>query len=185
MTKYFTRTLNTYMATAYTEVWEGDTGKRVPVGSCQYTASSTTDTIARASLKAAGIEVKRGMHVEVENLGGIVYGMTIDEFVQRAHIIDKPSNDLFTRAIYTFEVTLYQDVWEKGVGHREKVGSCQYVAASTSATEARAAHKANGLPYKRGMHVEVAEVGKTLYGMPVDEFTHFAHPVKNAEVQEG
>lgn len=182
MTNKFTRTINTYKATAYTPVWDDEgNGKLVEVGSCVFEDTCSTDTKARAALKSAGIAVKRGMRVEVECIGGKVYAMIVGDFLAFARPIEKADPSLFTRTISTFRATAYGEVWEKGIGKRVALGSCEYVAASTSGTEARAALKVNGIAVKRGQHVEVELVASTLYGMTVDEFMSHAQPVENVE----
>ena len=91
MTKMFTRTITTFAAIAYEAKWDMDkgTGKLVEVGRCEYVAASTTPTEARAALKAAGVPVRKGMQVKIGKIAEQTYGMTVDEFMQHAHIIEK------------------------------------------------------------------------------------------------
>lgn len=91
MTKMFTRTISTFEVTAYEPKWDMDkgTGKLLEVGRCEYVAASTTPTEARAALKAAGVPVRKGMQVKIEKIAEKTYGMTVDEFMAHAHIIEK------------------------------------------------------------------------------------------------
>lgn len=88
---------------------------------------------------------------------------------------------MFTRSVVKYAAIAYEEKWENGVGRREEIGRTEYVAASTTPTEARAALKAAGIQVKRGMHIEVVEVEKTLYGMTVDEFMLYAKPIKSEQ----
>lgn len=91
---------------------------------------------------------------------------------------------MFTRSVITYNAIAYAEEWKDGIGRRVEIGRTEYVAASTTPTEARAALKAAGVPVKRGTHVEIVEVGKTLYGMTVEEFMAYAQPIKTESVEQ-
>lgn len=91
---------------------------------------------------------------------------------------------MFTRSITKYAAIAYAEEWKDGIGRRVEVGRAEYVAASTTPTEARAALKAAGVPVKRGTHVEVVELERTLYGMTVEEFMAYAQPIKTESVEQ-
>ena len=91
MTKMFTRTITTFEATAFVPKWDmaKGVGKLEEVGRAQYVAASTNNTEARAALKAAGVPVKKGMQIRIEKVSEEVYGMTIEQFMAHAQLIDR------------------------------------------------------------------------------------------------
>ena len=93
MAEMITRSMYQFKATSYKEEWKDGVGKRVAVGSVEYVGTSTTPTKARAALKAEGIECRRGMHVEIETVGKVLYGMPIDQFFALAQPIEQESEE--------------------------------------------------------------------------------------------
>lgn len=91
---------------------------------------------------------------------------------------------MFTRSVIKYNAIAYAEEWKDGIGRRVEIGRTEYVAASTTPTEARAALKAAGVPVKRGTHIEVIEVEKTLYGMTVEDFMSYAQPIKTESVEQ-
>lgn len=91
---------------------------------------------------------------------------------------------MFTRSVIKYNAIAYAEEWKDGIGRRVEIGRTEYVAASTTPTEARAALKAAGVPVKRGTHIEVVEVEKTLYGMTVEDFMAYAQPIKTESVEQ-
>lgn len=91
---------------------------------------------------------------------------------------------MFTRSITKYAAIAYAEKWENGIGRRVEVGRAEYVAASTTPTEARAALKAAGIAVKRGMHVEIVELEQTLYGMSVEDFMRYAQPIESKKLDE-
>lgn len=89
MAQMFTRTITTFKATAYAIEWDGDTPKAKQLGSTEFVGSNATKTDARAALKAAGISCPRGTEIRVEEVESVVYGMSVDEFMQHAKPVER------------------------------------------------------------------------------------------------
>lgn len=85
----FTRTITTWKATAYGISWEGDTPKAVKLGSAEFVATNATKTDARKALKAAGIDCPRGTEIRLEEVEAVVYGMSVETFMQYAKPIER------------------------------------------------------------------------------------------------
>ena len=86
MATMFTRTINDYQATA---IGLDDNAERVELGTIRYSATNDNASAARAAFKRAGIAVPNGSKVKVVEVGQTIYGMTIEEFVANAHIIER------------------------------------------------------------------------------------------------
>ena len=89
MAQMFTRTINTYKATAYTIKWVNGQPTADELGSAIYVGAHESKTDARAALKAAGIPVKRGMEVVIDIVDSTVWGMSVEEFMQHAQPIQR------------------------------------------------------------------------------------------------
>ena len=89
MAQMFTRTITTFKASAYTIEWEGETPKAKLLGSAEFVGSNASKTDARAALKAAGVECKRGTEVRIEEVEQVVYGMSVEEFMQHAKPVER------------------------------------------------------------------------------------------------
>ena len=91
MTKMFTRTITTFEAVAFVPKWDmaKGVGKLEEVGRTQYVGASTNNTEARAALKAAGVPVRKGMQIRIEKVAEEVYGMTVEQFMAHAQLIDR------------------------------------------------------------------------------------------------
>lgn len=89
MATMFTRTINTYKATA-SELRKVD-GQKVAVdlGSVVYAGASDNESAARKALKAAGVPCPRGTFIDIELVGSKTYGMTVDEFMKYAHEVER------------------------------------------------------------------------------------------------
>ena len=85
----FTRTITTFRASAYTIEWEGETPKAKLLGQAEWVASNASKTDARAALKAAGVNCPRGTEVRIEEVEQVVYGMSVEEFMQHARSIER------------------------------------------------------------------------------------------------
>ena len=83
----FTRTITKFRATAIGIDWEGNNPIAKVLGSCEFFASNATKTDARKALKSAGVEVKRGTEVRIEEIEKVTYGMDIEQFMQLAQPI--------------------------------------------------------------------------------------------------
>ena len=89
MAQMFTRTINTYKATAYTIKWVNGKPEAEELGSATFVAAHESKTDARAALKAAGVAVKRGMEVVIDVIDSTVWGMSVEEFMQHAQPIER------------------------------------------------------------------------------------------------
>lgn len=58
------------------------------LGSTEYTAPHSTDTLARKMLRAAGVDCPRGVQVRVEEIGVHTYGVTDEDFLASATQLD-------------------------------------------------------------------------------------------------
>ena len=85
----FTRTITTFKATAYAIEWQGETPVAKQLGSAEFVGSNASKTDARAALKAAGINCPRGTEVRIEEVEQVVYGMSVEEFMQHARPIER------------------------------------------------------------------------------------------------
>lgn len=88
-----TRKFKTFSATAFKMIAKatesGELAATVePVGACEFIAPHATDTIARKQLRAHGIECPRGIQVHVEEVGEHTYGITEEDFLANATVID-------------------------------------------------------------------------------------------------
>ena len=93
MAQMFTRTITTFKATAYTIEWVDNTPKAKKLGEAVFVGSNATKTDARAALKAAGIACPRGTEVRIETVEEVVYGMSVEEFMQHAKPIERAANE--------------------------------------------------------------------------------------------
>ena len=89
MAQMFTRTINTYKATAFGIKWNQGKVEATELGSATYVAAHESKTDARAALKAAGVDVKRGTEVVIELVDSTVWGMSVEEFMQHAQPIER------------------------------------------------------------------------------------------------
>lgn len=90
---------------------------------------------------------------------------------------------MFTRTITTYRATAAKTVLENGKFVAKVIGSVEYVSASTSKTEARAALKNAGVEVQRGCEVLIEKVAEETFGMPVETFMMYATRIeKGAEV---
>lgn len=93
MAQMFTRTITTYEAKAYTIKWADGNPIADELGKAQFVSSNATRTEARAALKAAGVPIKRGTEIVVNELEQVVYGMSVEEFMQHAKPIARVEKD--------------------------------------------------------------------------------------------
>lgn len=93
MATMFTRTITTYKATAYAIKWVDGKPEADELGSAEFVSSNATKTEARAALKAAGVECKRGTEINIVEVEQVVYGMSVEEFMQHARPIAKVEQD--------------------------------------------------------------------------------------------
>lgn len=92
---------------------------------------------------------------------------------------------MFTRTITTYRATAAKTILENGKFVAKVIGSVEYVSASTSKTEARAALKNAGVEVQRGCEVLIEKVAEETYGMPVETFMMYATRIeKGAEDSE-
>lgn len=89
MAQMFTRTINTYKATAYAIKWVDGKPEADELGSAEFIAAHESRTDARAALKAAGVDVKRGMEIVIECIDSTVWGMSVEEFMQHAQPVER------------------------------------------------------------------------------------------------
>lgn len=89
MAQMFTRSIKTLKATAKAAKRVGNDAVLETVGSVTYTAANDSEGAARKALHAAGIPTPRGTVVIVEVIGEKVFGMTVDEFMQYAHEVER------------------------------------------------------------------------------------------------
>lgn len=89
MANMFTRTITTYKATAYTIKWVDGKPEADELGSAEFVSSNANRTEARAALKAAGVACKRGTEIRIDELESVVYGMSVEEFMQHAKPIER------------------------------------------------------------------------------------------------
>lgn len=88
MTTKFTRTVTTYKAVAYKEVWNDGIGTREEFASVEYDAASTNNTDARAALVAAGFKCPRGTYIEIVPVAEKKYSIDLDTFVSIAELVE-------------------------------------------------------------------------------------------------
>lgn len=93
MAQMFTRTITTFKATAYAIEWDGNQPLAKSLGEAVFVGSNATKTDARAALKAAGIACPRGTEIRLEELESVVYGMSVEEFMQHARPIERTKNE--------------------------------------------------------------------------------------------
>ena len=94
---------------------------------------------------------------------------------------------MFTRTINTYEATAYAVEVDKTTKQAavKTLGTAQFISTNGSATEARAALKAAGVPVKRGTLVEYEVIESVKYGMPVELFMQYATPISaNSDIIE-
>ena len=85
MAKQVTRTVTTWNATAYkVELHDGNPTIKT-IGAVTYDSQSTTQTEARAALKAAGYEVPRGVTVDVQKVCERKFALEMETFMRYAH----------------------------------------------------------------------------------------------------
>ena len=89
MAKMVTRTITTYRATAAKTVLENGKFVTKVLGSAEYVSASTSKTEARAALKNAGVEVRRGCEVLIEKVAEETFGMPVETFMMYATRIEK------------------------------------------------------------------------------------------------
>lgn len=89
MAQMFTRTINTYKATAYAVKWVNGKPEAEELGSATYVAAHESKTDARAALKSAGVEAKRGTEIVTELVDSTVWGMSVEEFMAHAQPIER------------------------------------------------------------------------------------------------
>ena len=89
MAQMFTRTINKYKATAYAIKWNAGKVEAEEIGSAEFVAAHESKTDARAALKAAGVEVKRGTDVVIELIDSTVWGMSVETFMQHAQPVQR------------------------------------------------------------------------------------------------
>ena len=89
MAQMFTRTITTYKATAYAIKWVNGKPEADELGSAVFVATNASKTEARAALKAAGVKCPRGTEVRIDELEAVVYGMSVDEFMQHARPVER------------------------------------------------------------------------------------------------
>ena len=89
----FTRTITKFRATALVIEWDGETPKVKKLGATEFHASNATKTDARKALKAAGVDVRRGTEIKLEELEKVTYGMDIEQFMQLAKPISSEKVD--------------------------------------------------------------------------------------------
>ena len=93
MSTMFTRTITTYKATAYTIKWVDGKPEAAELGSAEFVAASASKTDARKALKAAGVNCPRGTEVIIDEVEQVVYGMSVEEFMQHAQPIERKAAD--------------------------------------------------------------------------------------------
>ena len=91
MSTMFTRTITKYRATAYAIKWVDGAPVADELGSAEFVSSNASKTDARAALKAAGVAVKRGTEIQCSEVESVVYGMSVEEFMQHAKPIERTS----------------------------------------------------------------------------------------------
>ena len=85
-----TRTVIEWKATAYTVGFDaqGEPFKKY-LGEALYVAGHASKTDARAALKANGVTCPKGTHIEQVKNSEVLYGMTLDKFMEFAAPIEK------------------------------------------------------------------------------------------------
>ena len=89
MATMFTRTITTYKATAFAIKWVDGKPEADELGSAPFVSSNATRTEARAALKAAGVPCKRGTEIRIDEVESVVYGMSVEEFMQHARPVER------------------------------------------------------------------------------------------------
>lgn len=89
MAQMFTRTITTFKATAYSIKWVDGKPEADELGSATFAATHASKTEARAALKAAGVTCPRGTEVRIDKLEEVVYGMTVEQFMQHARPVQR------------------------------------------------------------------------------------------------
>lgn len=89
MAQMFTRTITTFKATAYSIKWVEGKPEADELGSAVFVATNASKTEARAALKAAGVTCPRGTEVRIDKVDEVVYGMSVDEFMQHAKPVER------------------------------------------------------------------------------------------------
>lgn len=82
------RTLTTFDVTAVKLDYKNGQAVAEPLGTIQMTCTKVNTTNARKAFKAAGIDVPRGCKIEAVPVESIVYGVTVEQFMQMAKPIE-------------------------------------------------------------------------------------------------
>ena len=83
-----TRTLTTYkVQSGSLDMCDGEP-LYIAYGDVNIVAPRMTRTIARAALKAAGVPVPKGCHIEWHEEGSKVYAMSLEKFVENAEVVE-------------------------------------------------------------------------------------------------
>lgn len=90
MAQVITRTVKTYKAQVVSVGRDEDGNLTVITGdSVTYESASPNDAVARAAFKAAGIPQKRGTQFEHELVKEVTYGITVEDFMAHAFVVEK------------------------------------------------------------------------------------------------
>lgn len=89
MAAMFTRSITTYKATAYAIKWVDGKPEADELGSAEFVASNANKTDARKALAAAGVACKRGTEIRIDEVETVVYGMSVEDFMQHAHPVER------------------------------------------------------------------------------------------------
>lgn len=84
----FTRTINTYHASAYSLELVGGQPTAKLIGEAEYQATTPSAAAARRALKQAGVDVPRGAQIVSEVTDSATFACSIDEFLSIAHRVD-------------------------------------------------------------------------------------------------
>ena len=83
-----TRTVKTFKAQAWAIDWVDGEPVAELIGECRFVGGHPSKTDARNALKDAGIEVKRGTEIKIDEVSSVLYGMDQETFMQYAKPIE-------------------------------------------------------------------------------------------------
>lgn len=87
--KMFTRSISVFSIKAYRVGWENGKPVAEKTGEIQAEATYMNNTVARKLLKEAGFDCPRGTQIQFDEIDKKQYGMTVEEFMQYAHVIEE------------------------------------------------------------------------------------------------
>ena len=90
MATMFTRTIQTFRAKAYKLAIDEDGEPTAElIATIDYQGVSDSEAAGRKALREAGYKIPRGCKVDVKKVKEEIYGMSVEEFMQYAHKVER------------------------------------------------------------------------------------------------